>query len=1262
MPGTSSTERSPIRLMALLSGAVWWLLVIILVLFALYAGIGRQLTHNIDTFRDDLSSELSARLGHEVSIGKLSSRWFWLDPSFTAQDIEVTNPDSGVRVLSLQHLTIRFDALASLMRFRIVFEDFEAEGLELTLNQKNSGDLGLRGADVPASLSNRFRYWLEAARKWLSDPYIKVTRVSLGIRDHKGQLRHLDIPQLDLIYHQGLFHASGRAMQSATTQQLASFTLVGKHFFRGDFTGQLYLDVDSGRLFDGLVDEYKWRDIRVEGFDLGGEAWLTFREGTLQQVSGTVRTPYLQLGVGAESLAPLEDISARFGWRRHSAVMEVAAEPGNRQETIGEWHLKQLSWTWNGDEVSPFSLRLLPDTGGITITADALPLNPLRNLVGALPLLPDVAAEALEHYQPSGFLDDMKISVPGKGENSFEFSGKLRDAGAVAYQGAPAVSGVNGFIYVDQSTGYVMVRSGEEPVTLAFPELFGSVWSMSEVDASVAWKLDGPVTRVYADDIRMSYRNGENDSTRLTGAFDLKLDRQGEDNLGLRVAVENGDASMLGAFVPEKVVDDRLYEWLTTAIQKADITSGVYYGHGQIGRDAPSGSFVSSMWYEFGNGTVLYDEQWPEVTEARGRVSIQNGETLVSLESGKTGGLLLNPGTVAVIPGDEGALVRVDVSAPVPGDSIAFWMANSPFGDIAGPQAASLKYGGDYELDLDIDLPLAGAGDVVVAAEVSTSNGFIEYSEADLNWEAISGAVKFHSTEGFSGPPLDARFLGEPVKVSFSQPPAGNSSGKRALTIRQTGSLSVPEALRQTGLLDSDTEHNGGAEEGGYGLKGRTGYSAELNVAEEARSRIVVRSSLEGLAIDWPGPFSKKPEEISPLVAEINPEAASGISIKGSWEDRAIFDLLLKSSGVELTFSKLYLGEEILSDIHLEALELADRWIVTTRSERAVGRVVFPDDDRPITANFEVLRLTRDNSAGTETPELLTIDQQLEAFRAMDIANWPDVDIAISELQLNEDSLGSWSFQVRPEPDQLNITGIEGRLKSLTLLGDMTWSVVDNRETSQFSGSVAGGAVADLGELFDTDIPLSNKQTDIQLELDWPGRPDEFDIAELSGAVSLRLDDGVILERNNSAQVFRVFNLLNADTLWRRLKLDFSDLYERGVAFDAISGKALLEKGLLTMDPELQVVGPSGAFKLSGSTNLTDGVLDMRLVVVLPLTQNLPLAALLMGASAPIGGALFVLDKVLGDPLSKLTSATYNVTGSWDDPKVDLRQVFDTGN
>ncbi|WP_417520846.1 YhdP family protein [Marinobacter sp.] len=1262
-PRTPSSERppllpdncpdsQPVRLMAVLTNAVWWLLLVVLVLLALYAGIGRQLTQNVDAFRDDLSRELSTRLGHEVSIGSLSSRWFWLDPSFTAQNIDVTNPDSGVRVVSLQHLTIRFDALASLLRFRIVFEDFEADGLELTLNQMDSGEVGVRGADFPEPLNNRFRYWLEVAGKWLSDPYIKVTRVNLGIRDNQGQLRHLDIPQLDLRYQQGLFRASGRAMQSATTQQLASFTLVGKHFFRGDFSGQLYLDVDSGRLFDGLIDEYQWRDIRVEGFDLGGEAWLTFRKGILQQVSGTVRTPYLQLGVDGESLAPLEDISAQFGWRRHSAVMENPDEDNDRPETIGEWHLKQLAWTWDGDEVPPFSLKLLPEPDGITITADALPLRPLRRLTARLPILPPWAIDALNDYRPVGFLDGMKVRVPGSGDNTFEFSGRLRDAGVAAYDGAPAASGVNGFIYVDQGAGYVRARSGVQPVTLGFPELFSGEWAFPELSATVAWRLDGPVTRVYADDIRLSY--GER--TRLRGAFDLRLDEQGEDNLGLRVGVENGEASMLSAFVPKKVVDAGLYEWLTTAITKADVTSGVYYGHGQIGEDSPSGSFVSSMWYEFENATVRYDDQWPEVTDAKGRVDVQNGDTLVSLATGTTGGLALEPSTVAVIPEKESALVRVNVSAPVPANAIVYWMANTPFGDMAGTEAANLKYGGSYKLDLAIDLPLQEKAIPVVEANIRTRNGSITYPDADLRWDRISGGLTYHSVKGFSGAPLRANFLGEPVTVALSQPGAA-----RALRIEQTGTLSVPSVLRMAGMADQKSIDDDSTS-GQYGLKGTFEYSAQLDISEEGPPRLTVRSNLEGLTIDWPEPFSKEASQAAPLVAEIDTEAERGLGISGTWENRGAFDLLWKDSGVELALEELHLGGQTLTNIELEALDLGDRWVLSTISERAIGRVVIPDDRSLITADFAVVRLVRDETAAKEAPELLTIEQQLEAFRSMDIGSWPDVDIAISDLRLNDESLGRWSFHIRPEHQRLNITGIEGRLKSIRLLGDMSWSVVDNRETSQFAGSITGGALADLGELFDAEVPLSNKQTNIELDLAWPGRPDEFELASLSGNVSFRLDDGVILESNNSAQVFRIFNLLNADTLWRRLKLDFSDLYERGVAFDAISGHARLEDGLLTMNPELQVVGPSGAFKLSGSTSLAHEVFDMRLVVVLPLTQNLPLAALLMGASAPIGGALFVLDKVLGDPLSRLTSATYNVTGTWDDPLVDLRSVFDTGD
>ncbi len=1235
-------ESPPVRLLARLASLIWWMLLALLVLLALYAGLGRQLTQNVYSFRDDLAQELSNRLGHDVSIGGLSSQWYWLDPAFTARDIQISHPDTGVVVANLQHLNIRFDALASLTRLRIVFEDFQADGLELTVNQERGGDVAVRGADIPEPVSNQLQEWLELAGNWLSDPYVKITRVNLGIRDNQGNLRHLDIPQLDLDYRRGLFHASGRAMQSGTTQQLASFALVGRHFFRGDFTGQLYLDVDSGRLFDGLIDEYQWRTLRVEGFDLGGEAWLTFRNGLLQQVTGTVRTPYLQLGVGYESLAPLEDIQARFGWRRHDSVMtdETLVETG--AFALGEWHLKQLQWTWDGDVVSPFSLRLAPSDGGMSVIADALPLAPTRRLAARLPILPERALRALGNYRPGGFLDQLKIFFPDGAPEDFELSGRLREVSVRAHGGAPGITSANGEIFLDRQKGYVRIAAGQSPVSLEFPQLFGGAWSFPEIEGDVAWQLDGAITRVFSDGVRMRY--GE--ASELDGAFDLRMDREGEDNLGLKVSVKNGNAGMLADFVPVKAVNQGLYDWLTTAILEADITSGTFFGHGQIGSDAPKGSFVTSMIYEFDQASVRYDDAWPAVTGARGNVRVHNGDTLVRLEAGRTGGLDLASGTVRVIPSDQGTRIKVDASARVPGESVGYWMENSPLGDMAGTEAQKLQYRGQYQLNLGIDLPLGSDQLPVVEASIAVEEGAVSYPAAGLDWQSVRGALTYHSEDGFSGGPLAAEFFGEPVTIAFSKARAGN-----ALSIRQSGSLRVPEVFAKAGL----------STDSGFGLQGKVAYSAELDVGAQSTSGIRVRSSLEGLSVDWPEPLSKTASEPAPLRATINPSASGGLGITGDWENRATFDLLWKETGFDLRLGRLYLGPEVLSDIEINALDLDDRWVINTSSRRAEGRLVIPMSGETVKADFQVLRLVRNETPREESEELLTLEEQLEAFRALDMGSWPDIDVSIAELRLNEESLGQWAFRLRPEPFRLRVNDIEGRLNSLTLLGDMTWSIVGDRETSRFKGSITGGALSDLNELLNAEMPVTNEGTNIELDLDWPGRPDEFSIPELSGSVSLRLDEGVVLERNNTAQLFRVFNLLNSDTLWRRLKLDFSDLYERGVAFDAISGKAQIINGLLTMDPELQIVGPSGAFKLSGTTNMASEDLDMRLVVVLPLTQNLPLAALLMGAGAPIGGALFVLDKILGDPLSRLTSATYSVTGTWDEPEVDLQRVFDTG-
>jgi len=1249
---TSAAGEKPKRIafaiLANLATLFWWLLLVVLVLLALYVGLGRQVTQNIDDYRPQIEQQLSEFLGQQVVIGSLSSRWNWLNPTVSARNLAVkSRADSEEIIGSLQSLRVGLDFLSSLWRFRIVFSDFNADGLDLVVNQSPRGEIKVEGADLPEPAADDLSDWIELAGQWLSDPSVRITRVALGLRDGRGQLRQVEIPQLDLIYRSGLFHASGRAMRPGTTQQLASFRLVGQHFFRGDFTGQFYGDISSGRLFDGLAQEYRWLGIQAEGFDLGGQVWMTFRDGLMEKINGILQMPYLQLGVESESLAPLENIRARFGWRRHD---------GEMQETLpwyagGEFHLNDLSWRWNGEKVPGFDLRYQAGAGRDTLVADRFPIAPVRGLLSRLAFLPEGLVAVLENYRPSGTLDRLLLQLPRDESGQFRLTANLRNVNVEAHGGAPAARGLDGSLVINQKGGVVQARSAA--LTFGFPSLFSGLWDVRNFSAAVAWRIGKNATRVYADTIAMEF--GE--ETRLTGAFDLKLVPGGEDVLGLKVGVENGNAGMLADFVPVGLVNEGLYTWLNTATKDADITRGRFYGHGQIGSGSPPGSFVSSMFFDFDNATVRYDDRWPEITGAIGRVFVHQGNTRVDLAAGQTGGIELRPGQVRVAPGSEDAstMIYVDVAAPVPGDALAWWMERSPLGEMAGAAADSLLVEGRFFLDLALGFALDGAQAPDVAARVSTESGSVTFQDAGLQWTDVSGELSYSTAEGFSSAPVSARFLGNPVSVWIR-----NSRFSDGLTLRQAGQVEVAALQNRLGLPAGSSQ----------GVDGRLDYEAILELPSDAAATVRLISDLTGVAVNWPAPLGKSAAASAPIDITVLPGREDGIGLTIDWQQRMNLDVGLATGRVEVDVNDLRIGDRQFQGFLVEAVSGLDSWLISIIAEWVRGRVTWPvegsetagrEQGRVVNVDLERLALARNEDQLAETDAPLEAEDPVKAFRELDFANWPDVDVRIANLQISDEDAGIWSFRLRPSASRFDVEGIRGELRSLTLDGGMSWNIANNEERTGFRGSLNGQSLADIGALFATEVPFRSDRTSIDFDLDWPGRPDQFALETLDGSASLRFDDGVILEGNSTAQLFRIFNLLNSDTLWRRLQLDFSDLYEAGVAFDAISGKARLDSGVLSFDPELQIVGPSGAFKFSGTTDMAGETLDMSMVVVLPLTQNLPLAALLLGAGVPIGGALFVLDKVLGDPLSKLTSATYSVKGTWDEPEVNLRRVFDDG-
>ena len=98
-----------------------------------------------------------------------------------------------------------------------------------------------------------------------------------------------------------------------------------------------------------------------------------------------------------------------------------------------------------------------------------------------------------------------------------------------------------------------------------------------------------------------------------------------------------------------------------------------------------------------------------------------------------------------------------------------------------------------------------------------------------------------------------------------------------------------------------------------------------------------------------------------------------------------------------------------------------------------------------------------------------------------------------------------------------------------------------------------------------------------------------------------------------------------------------------------------IAEGALIFDPEFTIRGPSASFRLT-SADLVNKELRQKLEVDIPLTNNLPLASVLLGAPQ-VGGAIYLVEKALGLEIIKVGKTDYRIEGSFDDPKVTIATI-----
>ena len=120
----------------------------------------------------------------------------------------------------------------------------------------------------------------------------------------------------------------------------------------------------------------------------------------------------------------------------------------------------------------------------------------------------------------------------------------------------------------------------------------------------------------------------------------------------------------------------------------------------------------------------------------------------------------------------------------------------------------------------------------------------------------------------------------------------------------------------------------------------------------------------------------------------------------------------------------------------------------------------------------------------------------------------------------------------------------------------------------------------------------------------------------------------------------RVFGLIMLTSLPRRLLLDFSDLFKKGLAYQRMEGSFALDNGHAFTNNVL-LEASTARIEMAGRTGLITEDYDQTVVITPKLSSTLPLAAIWLAEK--------VLDK---EVINKVFAYRYTITGPWANPKV----------
>lgn len=1229
-----------------------------LIVLALLVAVANQFLPAVKNHPHEVAHWLSERVGQPVRFSSIDARWTRQGPRFALDGLVV---GEGERQLAIGRADLQVSVYSGLFP-GMPLTELSVDGLALTLHQDADGRWRMSGLPEPTQPG--------------SDPFdvlagfgeLRVQGAKLRILAERWDIDHT-LPRID-----GRLRVSDSQVRGGVRLWSADGRApldVSADVARDGRTGQLW--VGAAR-----VDLPAWGPLLaalgVEPLAGRGEvgAWADLDDRRIARVQVRAALEGLSLRRVGTALPPVRFDRAGFDaqWRLDAEGWQVSVPSGTFANGRDEQRIDGF-WMAGGTHFA--------------VDAERIDMGPLLALGALSNRLPGNLAAWVAEARPSGTV--RALSVPLALPEALAGHATLDGVDFAPVGARPGLRDLAGDLAFDAQGGVLALAP--TTVGLDWPTEFGPVLPLGLRGELALWR-DGEGWSLGSDALGI-----DAPGLRLDTRFALGFQGDGtRPTLDLAADLDDFDVVDAKRFWLQSTMKPPVRQWLDTALVAGRARGGRVALGGDLDdwpfRDG-GGRFDARVALE--DVTLKFNNAWPAATAFQGEAMFNGpGMALTGMRA-----TLLD----AMVSEATGAIADfktpwLDLAVRGGGDAggLRALVRQSP---LYAPQRANidaLTASGPAAFDLRLRLPLReGLGPREVEGRLALDNASVADARWKVGFEGLTGSIPF-TDQGFL---VDAL----PVRLGDSDGALSLRVGDRVRDPAHVAELQLDAALTPAQLLERSPELSWLQP----WLAGRSLWEVRVDIprtradAPLPPAQLHLASDLVGTRLGLPAPLRKSASTPLPLRLDMPLPATAGalqlrlgrlMQLRGQMgegprpfaavaEFGSVGDPLpIPEVGIAVRgqVPSLDIGGWVAAaagggggqgglqsvDVQVGAIDVLDRSFGEGRVQlrREPGGLWVGFDGPAIGGEIRVPstdgaavdgRFARLHWPPMDTKAMTgSRGEAAPAVDQTDPSGLPPLQFRIDDFRLGEARLGRADLQTFPTPEGMHVDRFSTRSDALTLTASGDWTRIGGQTRSRFAVDFSAGSLGGMLDALGFTGMVEQGPVKSRMVGDWPGSPGSFRLDRFDGTLRVDVGAGRLLDVEPGTG--RFIGLVSIAEIPRRLTLDFSDFFEKGFAFNGMSGDFEF-KGGDARTANLRIDGPAAEINVSGRTALSAREYDQRVEVLPKAGGVLPAIGAVTGG--PAGAALgAVAQAVLQVPLKQATRTVYSVQGPWAAPDVDV--------